>query len=133
VGAVLDAYALLALLADEPAADQVERLIESGGAKITSINLAEAMDVLQRRDGIPEEELREALDGLAIRVLAASESDAWQASSLRARHYDRRRRPVSIADCFLVAAVDRTDQVATADGAVLDMARDEGVGVLDLR
>lgn len=131
MGAVLDAYALVALLADEPAADQVEELLERGAGKITSINLAEALDVLQRRDRIPESVLREALDGLPVRVLVASENDAWQAASLRARHYHR-RRPVSIADCFLVVAADQGDEVATADGAVLEMARAEGVDVIEL-
>lgn len=133
MGAVLDAYALVALLGDEPAAGQVEHLLQSGAAKVTSINFAEALDVLQRRDGIPEEVLREALDGLPVQLLPASENDAWKAASLRALHYHRRHRPVSIADCFLVAAAGRADQVATADGAVLAMARDEGVDVLELR
>jgi predicted nucleic acid-binding protein len=133
VGTVLDAYALVALLADEPAADEVERLLEQGGGKITVINLAEALDVLERRDRIPESVLREALDGLPVRVLPPSESDAWRAGALRARHYHRRRRPVSIADCFLIAAAEEGDAVATADVAVLDAAADEHVDVLDLR
>jgi uncharacterized protein with PIN domain len=132
VGSVLDAYALVALLADEPAANEVERLLRKGAGKITSINLAEALDVLERRDGIPESALRDALDSLPVQVLPASASDAWRAAELRARHYHRRQRPVSIADCFLVAGAEPDDAVATADAGVLDMARAEGLKVVEL-
>jgi uncharacterized protein with PIN domain len=132
VGPVLDAYALIALLADEPAAETVEELLRQGTATITSINLAEALDVLERRDRIPEEELRKMLNGLPLRVVPASESDAWAAARLRARHYHRRTRAVSIADCFLIAAAGDGDAVATADQSVLETARAEGVGTLDL-
>jgi len=133
VGAVLDAYALIALLGDEPAAARVEDLLERGQATIAAINLAEALDVLERRERIPAEALREALEGLPLRILTAAEPEAWRAASLRARNYHRRRRPVSIADCFLLAAAEVGDAVATGDAALLDAARAEGIEVVDLR
>ena len=40
---VLDAYALVALLGDEPAADAVSAMLGSGGCRISAINLAEAV------------------------------------------------------------------------------------------
>jgi hypothetical protein len=48
-----DAFALLAPLGEEPAADNVEALLRRGDAAITAVNLAEALDVLQRVQGIP--------------------------------------------------------------------------------
>jgi PIN domain nuclease of toxin-antitoxin system len=49
---LLDAFALIALLRDEPAADEVETILRRGEAAMSAVNLAEALDVLQRVDGI---------------------------------------------------------------------------------
>ncbi len=48
----LDAYAVLALALDEPAAGEVEALIRKGEAAITAVNLFEAADYCIRRVGI---------------------------------------------------------------------------------
>ena len=39
------------------------------------------------------------------------------------------RRPVPLADCFLIAAAGADDSVATADGPVAEAAREEGIAV----
>jgi predicted nucleic acid-binding protein len=132
VGAVLDAYALIALLAKEPAEPAVKRILRRGAATMPSVNLAEALDHLERRERIAEQELRELIEQLPIRVLPLTEPVAWNAAALRARHYDRRRRAVSIADCVLVASAGAGDEVVTNDPAVLDMARAELVKVVEL-
>jgi predicted nucleic acid-binding protein len=94
-----------------------------------SVNLAEALDVLERRERLDEETLRGLIEQLPVRVLPLTQPLAWQAGALRARHYDRRRRAVSIADCVLVASAQAGDELATNDPAVLEMAREEGVPV----
>jgi predicted nucleic acid-binding protein len=129
VGTLLDAYALIALLAQEQAEPEVKRLLRRGDVAMPSVNLAEAIDYLERREKIAEEELRPLIEQLPFEVLPLDEPTAWSAARLRARHYHRRRRPVSLADCVLVASSKAGDEVATNDPAVLDMARDEGVKV----
>jgi hypothetical protein len=46
---------------------------------------------------------------------------------LRAKHYHRARRPLSLADCICVAATGSDGAVATADEAMLAMAEAEGI------
>ncbi len=133
---VLDAYALVALIVDEPAAQLVEELMRSGEAAITSINLAEAVDVSCRVHGLNERSVREIVEplifGAHLSVVAPIDTDAWRAARLRIGHYNRRTRPLSIADCFLLAAVTPADRVATADPAVAEVARAEGIDMIAL-
>lgn len=131
----LDAYALVALLADEAAAGEVEALLYAGQAEVAVVNLAEAIDVTARVHRIPESELRAALEpllGTAVSVVVQDESAAWRAAELRRRHYDRRSCALSLADCLLLAAVGPDDAVASADPAVCSTARREGRTVLPL-
>ena len=132
MGTLLDAYALIALLAQEPAEPEVSRILRRGDASMPSVNLAEVLDHLERREGLDEDRLRDLIDQLPIEVVPLSEPLAWHAAALRARHYHRRRRPVSIADCVLVASAERGDRVATNDAAVFEIARAEGISVLEL-
>jgi PIN domain nuclease of toxin-antitoxin system len=53
VSVLLDAFALIALLTDEPAAETVEVLLRRGDAAMTVVNLAEALDVLRRIEKVP--------------------------------------------------------------------------------
>lgn len=132
---LLDAYALVALLADEPAAGEVEALLYTGGAGVAVVNLAEAIDVSARVHRVPVAELRASLEpllGTAVIVVVQDASAAWRAAGLRRRYYDRRSCPLSLADCILLAAVGVDDAVATADPAVCSVARREGCGVLPL-
>ena len=50
---VLDAYALVALLAGEPAGKLLAPRLEPGEVVIAAANLAESLDVLNRVHGIP--------------------------------------------------------------------------------
>jgi predicted nucleic acid-binding protein len=131
---LLDAYGLVALLADEPAAGEVERLLAEE-AGIGVVNLAEALDVLQRVHGFSLEEVREPVELLGrtgLEITIPKEGHAWRAAELRARHYHHQRRPVSIADCLLAAAAGPDDRLATSDLALARVASSEGIDVIAL-
>jgi predicted nucleic acid-binding protein len=132
---LLDAYALVALVLDEPAADEVERLLRDADSAVSVINLAEAIDVLQRVRGLSPEGVRatiEPLLGTAVQVSAHEEPNAWRAADLRLRHYNRKTSQLSLADCFLLAAAGPADSVATADPPLAAAARSEAIEVVPL-
>lgn len=132
---ILDAYALVALFANEPAAEQVVELLASGDCAVTHVNLCESVYVLDRAYGIGLEESRLAVAPLLserLREIGTRESTAWRAAELRLRHYDRRAAPLSLADCVLLAAAGERDRIATADVPVANAARSEGIGVVAL-
>jgi PIN domain nuclease of toxin-antitoxin system len=77
---VLDASALLALLNAESGSQAVaERLSE---AAVSAVNLSEVVAKLSER-GIPESEIRSALDGLGLEIIAFDETMAYRAGLLR--------------------------------------------------
>jgi PIN domain nuclease of toxin-antitoxin system len=132
---LLDAYALVALIAEEAAAAEVDEILRSEQAAISAINLAEVIDHLVRVRGAAIDEVRRALApliGSVVAPLAPRASDAWTAALIRAEHYGRRRAALSLADCFLIAAVGEEDAVATADPAVAETARALGRRVVAL-
>ncbi len=132
---LLDAFALIALLAGEPAADRVEALLRSDQAAITAVNLAEALDVLQRVQGIASERLEEVttpLVGERMKLIPIDERIARDAADIRARRYHRTRAPLSLADCILLAATGESDALATADGPLIRAAEAENIQVRKL-
>ena len=77
---VLDASALLALLNAESGSQEVaERLSE---AAVSAVNLSEVVAKLSER-GVPESEIRTALDGLGLEIVAFDETTAYRAGLLR--------------------------------------------------
>jgi PIN domain nuclease of toxin-antitoxin system len=135
VSVLLDAFALIALLAEEPAAEEVEALLRRGDAAITAVNLAEALDVLQRVEGITRERLDELtapLIGARMSFIAIDEPIARNAADIRARRYHRTRAPLSLADCILLAATGGSDELATADGPLIAAAEAENIKVRTL-
>jgi predicted nucleic acid-binding protein len=136
VTVLLDAFALIALLAEEPAADEVETILRRGEAAITAVNLAETLDVLQRVQKIPRERLDAVTMPLVrdrIELIPVDESIARDAADIRARHYHRTRTPISLADCVLTAAAKSAGAIATADKPLVRVASAEGVQVKELR
>jgi PIN domain nuclease of toxin-antitoxin system len=131
----LDAYALVAFLADEPARGEVADMFRES-CVMSTVNLAESLDVLQRVHGIEESELRSLVDPLLadlITVDSPTAGDAWAAASLRATYYERAAQAVSLSDCLLLAAAARLGaSVATADPAVAATARAESIGLVGL-
>lgn len=131
----LDAYALVAFLADEPARDEVEILLRDS-CVVTTVNLAESLDVLERVYGIGEDELQALVEPLLADTIAVdvpTSEDAWAVASLRRRYYARSTFEVSLADCFLLAAAVRMNTpVATADPAVASAVRGEALELIPL-
>jgi PIN domain nuclease of toxin-antitoxin system len=134
---VLDAYALIAFLLDEPAADEVgAELLKSDDARMSAVNLAEVVDHLIRVAGRAEDAVSRSLEWVVtdgLEVIPVDEPLAQLSGQLRARHYHHQRAAVSLADCVAVAtSIDLDDSLATADPALAAVARKEGVSVLAL-
>ena len=72
------------------------------------------------------------LEGPVARLVPLDAARAWRVGELRARHYHRTRRPVSLADCALLACADPGDSIATLDAMLLAMAADEHVETVEL-
>lgn len=79
---VVDASALLALLNGEPGAERVAELLPA--AAIGAVNLSEVVAKLADA-GVPEAQLRRALDGLGLDVHAFDSDQAWETGLLRLR------------------------------------------------
>ncbi len=133
----VDAYGLVALIANEVAAPEVEELLRGEQCRIVAVNLAEAIDVAARTHGYPLDEIRKALEPLILAgrltVAVSDESEAWLAAEIRVSQYHRSKRPLSMADCVLLAhAFSTGDAVATSDPHVADVARSRGLTVIAL-
>jgi predicted nucleic acid-binding protein len=132
---LLDAYAIIAFLVGGPAAPRVRALLHEGDAAVATANLAEALDVSQRVHGLPIGRALEILEPLFEGPLAAVPLDlptARRAAELRATHYHRASRPISLADAVLIASARKGDRLATADPDVLAVARAEGLATVAL-
>lgn len=132
---VLDAYAVIAFLRGEPAAEQVRGLLEGGEEiRLTSTGLAEVIDNLVRRMGVDPEEA--VLDVAQLGVGPAMQIDASTgqlAGLLRAQHFHARTREVSLADCVAAAAAQEAGaRLATSDGPLLDLCHEEEIGYIVL-
>jgi len=130
----LDAYALVALVADEPAAGEVETILRGGEARVVIVNLAEAVDI-RRVHGLRADEIRRAIEPLllgdALSAAVSDEPHAWLAAELRAKH--KRTSALSMADCFLLAhALIDSGAIATSDPAIAAVARAEGIELVPL-
>ena len=135
-GVVLDAGPVIDLLLDEPSAVEIATAIrDAKSLRISVVNVAEVIDVTRRVHGVSAEDALSAvnrfLDEVARPVVVTREQ-AERAADIRARYYHRRDRDVSLADCFVIAAAEPGDTVATADSAVAFVARGEGLDVLAL-
>jgi ribonuclease VapC len=132
---VLDASAVLALLLDEPGADDVENLLRTATARMSTVNVAEVVDVLVRVYGAGPDEAVTSVDELvasAVEAVAPSIDDAARAGQLRARVFDRRTSRVSLADCFVLAIAGPSARIVTGDSTLTALARAEGVQVIRL-
>ena len=133
--AVVDSQPLIALLLDEPAAAAVEGLLRAGGTRISTVSIAEVLDVLTRREGLPWDDVALVLAGLLSETLEPVAPDvaaAHRAADVRRRHFDRRTLRISLADCFVIATAQPDGRVAASDRVLLEVARAEGLDVVDL-
>lgn len=131
---VLDAFAVLALLKGEPAALEVRNLIEGGDAALTPLAVAEVVDHLVRIMKTTEEDAVLDLAQLGVPTTEPIDDErTLRAGLLRARHYHRTDRAVSLADCVAAeTARSLNSALATSDPHLLDMCRDEGIAVIPL-
>jgi len=129
---VLDAAPLIAVLRDEPHADGVIAAIGQASVSVSTVTLAETVDVLERVHGWTPVALAETIEGVLGVVLDFVEPTAAiaaRAGSLRARHHRRRANDVSLGDCFVVATAALGDTIVTSDRALERVARAEAVAV----
>jgi len=136
---LLDAYALVAFLAGEPAETEVRDLLRAGHVGVATANLTEAADALARVHGIEVARTRSVLAPLIdepIELLGLDAPRAWRAADIRAAHYHRSTCPLSLGDAILLGTADADDTIATADPHVLSVAERRGVatrGLMDAR
>jgi PIN domain nuclease of toxin-antitoxin system len=134
---VLDASALVAALVGEPAASEVSAILRRRPPpSISAPNLAEVVDTLVRIMGRDPDAVRDSLDWLiagGLQVEPVWIPLARLAAKLRAQHYHRTDRPLSLADCLCLAtAMSLTTALATTDPHLAALARDLGVEVIGL-
>jgi predicted nucleic acid-binding protein len=131
----LDANALVAVLLGEPAAKQVLGLLREGTAAITATNVAEVYDISARREGLSASRVAEVVEPLLEGPLEPISVDwdlARDAGEIRSKHYHRTKRPLSLADVILLAAVGPADRIATSDSDVLVVAAELGIETIEL-
>lgn len=132
---VLDAYPVIGLLRGEPVADEVKALLESGTpAWLTPLGVAEVVDRRVRLDAVDPEAVFVNLVKLGLADPTPLDSQtAARAGALRARHYHRRTRSVSLADCVVAeSARAARARVATSDPHLLDLCADENIQKIPL-
>jgi predicted nucleic acid-binding protein len=139
---VVDTQGIVVLLGGEPAAAEVEAILRGrdGIATISAITIAEVVDVgvryrSHRLDAVTSQV--SALLAGGLEVVPVDEDVARLAGALRSRHWETKRRPVSMTDCLVLAtAMTVQEPLATADRPLIAAARAEGhpvVALLDSR
>ena len=126
---------MLALLRAQPAEDEVASLLHRGDCATPAPCVAEIVDRLVRRWGSSSEEIAQQLGPLvdeSIAVMGVDSRVAWRAGEIRAAHYHRKTAALSLADCFLLAAAESDDEIATSDRAVAATAHRLGIGLIPL-
>ena len=131
---ILDAYAVLAYLKGEVAAPEVRDLLDRDASSLTALGVSEVLDHLVRIAGADEEDA--ALDVAQLGLLDGLPVDSTigiAVGQLRARHYQRRRCEVSLADCVAAeVARARGEALATSDPHLLDVCHAEHIAVIVL-
>jgi PIN domain nuclease of toxin-antitoxin system len=132
---LLDANALIAVVCGEPAMERVLAILRQGSAAMTTANIAEVYDKSSRRVGLSHARVAEVIEPLFEGPLTPIPVDvdlARRAGEVRSTHYHRKRRPISLADCVLLAAPGPGDEVATSDADVLAVAAELGIETIEL-
>jgi len=113
---VLDSFALIAYLEDEPGANRVEETLKEAEMKrctllMSVVNWGEVYYSLYRTKG--EDKAEEGLlilDQLPISLVLADKSQTYQASKLKAKYN------IAFADCFAIALASQNQcKILTGD------------------
>lgn len=127
MAACLDAWALIALLDDEPAAEAVEQLIGGGGCVMSWINVGEVRYAEARRGQADEADRAIAMLPAHMELVDASGPRVLAAARLKSRV------ALSYADCFAATtAMEFGVPLATGDVGLLGLA-EPGLRTIDLR
>ena len=108
---VLDTFALLAYLKNEPAAARIEKVMEIAGKEkcrlfVSIINLGEVLYITERRGGVSKaQDVLALIRQLPVEILPADEQTVFSAAHIKASH------ALSYADAFAVAAAVRENAV----------------------
>lgn len=131
---ILDAYAVIAFLRDEPAAAEVAPLLQAGEAALTAVGLGEVVDQLVRAAGVDEEQIALDLAELGLHdAVVITPIIGAAGGRLRARRYHRTRCPISMADGIAAeTARSLARPLATSDPHLLDVCHTESIDVLVL-
>jgi PIN domain nuclease of toxin-antitoxin system len=130
--AIVDAYGLIAYFRDEAAAGAVQRLIR-GGLGMTAVHMTEVFDRMIRLYGANEQELEVAFTGLNVEIVSVDSTLGPVAGSIRARHFARTGRQLSLADAICAAtALSLAVPLATADRVLASVMQIEGGKVIEL-
>lgn len=125
---VLDTWALLAHLRDEPATERVREAWLEVGAAMCSVNLGEALYLEMRARGV--EAAGETIED-ARRELIVIDPD-WEL--VRAAATIKAHGGLSLADAFCVATAERlATSIWTGDPEIVDRADELTCEVIDLR
>ncbi len=101
---VLDSFAFIAYLEDEPAAQRIQKLLEDAKENkcrlyISIINLGEILYSVERNNGLAKtHETLALIQSLPIEILPAENQTVLAAAHVKANH------PISYADAFVVVA-----------------------------
>jgi PIN domain nuclease of toxin-antitoxin system len=126
VSIVLDAWAVVALLRNEPAGPRVSEAIESETAIVSSINLGEAYYILAK--DYLEYRVSDAIRGMRRRVVVETPDFELVLAAAHVKLHHK----LSYADAFCVAtALGHAAPLWTADPEIIALA--DEVDVVDLR
>jgi ribonuclease VapC len=113
---VLDSYALLAYLQDEPAGSKIEKLLDNARKEkcrlfLSLINLGEILYIVERRGGIAKAQDALALiRQLPVEIPLVDEQTVFAAAHIKANY------AISYADAFVVTtAIQGNAVIVTAD------------------
>jgi len=104
---ILDSFALLAYLTDEPSAARIEKLIDDAKKEkcrlfLPLINLGEILYIIERRGSVTKaQDALVLLRQLPIEILPADEQAVFSAAHIKANY------TLSYADAFIVAAAQK--------------------------
>lgn len=122
-GYVLDAFAFMAYLEDEPGAERVEQIlreVKHGKARayVSIINLGEVIYNIERKYGLAKAQDTLALiQKMPVEVLPADNQTVLAAAHIKANH------PISYADAFVVVAAQHLNAtIMTGDSEFQDIA-----------
>ena len=115
--------------------ERVLAILRRGSAAMATANIAEVYDKASRGAGLSHAQVADLIEPLfegPILPVPVDVDLARRAGEIRSRHYHRKRRPISLADCVLLAAPGPTDEVATSDSDVLAVAAELGIETVEL-